>query len=271
MRRVLLVVCVILGSTLLTTLAIDASQFLASSSTSLTGAVANHFFAAPACDAGMTQVPLHNICIDTYEAGVGTGCIIKEPLALHDTAANIGTPGCVTESLPRVLPWRFVSYHQAAQLCALSGKRLPTLEEWYAAALGTRDSVACFGTQGQLARTGSQAECRSGIGVYDMVGNVWEYVSETTIDDTLLGNPLPPSGYVSNVTPFGVVTHTSTTPERLYQNDYAWSDSASGSHAVLRGGFYGSGEDGGLYSIQSEMPTNFGSVAIGFRCVSDRM
>lgn len=38
---------------------------------------------------------------------------------------------------------------------------------------------------------------------------------------------------------------------------------------MMRGGFYRSGEDGGIYSIHADIEPTFSSGAIGFRCVID--
>jgi hypothetical protein len=38
---------------------------------------------------------------------------------------------------------------------------------------------------------------------------------------------------------------------------------------MIRGGFYSSGEDAGLYTINASIPTSFATQGIGFRCVQD--
>jgi hypothetical protein len=35
----------------------------------------------------------------------------------------------------------------------------------------------------------------------------------------------------------------------------------------MRGGFYSSSRDGGVYTLQATLPTDVGTAATGFRCV----
>ena len=82
-----------------------------------------------------------------------------------------------------VLPWNNVSYEDARIACLEAGKRLCTQQEWQAAC-GT---VYPYGNSYQLgtcndgdgletSATGAKAGCRSQSGVFDMSGNVAEWV-----------------------------------------------------------------------------------------------
>ncbi len=264
LRRGIQFVLVTVGIVLLTSFSIDATDTLRSSQTAL-GIFAQGVVNED-CPAGMETVSTGELrfCIDTYEAGVGDTCIVAEPKSPSETALNAVDADCEVISQSAVLPWRFVTSLQAEQLCARVGKRLPTAQEWYQAALGTIDSAEC-NTAGTLQPSGKNEACRSGSGAFDMVGNVWEFVQGGVLDGELNRNVLPGSGYVSAVNGSGVPTESSTTPQVIFNDDYIWS-SAEGSFAVMRGGYYGSGSDGGLYSMHAMITRDFSSGAIGFRC-----
>ena len=102
-------------------------------------------------------------------------------------------------SLKDVYPTVSVSWLQAAQACALSGKRLLTNQEWQIAAAGTPDPGQNDGTTNHKCNNGTQANhggtvrrtnqagqrgdpdenfCVSNWEIEDMVGNVDEFVGD---------------------------------------------------------------------------------------------
>ena len=256
---------VTLGIILLTSFTIDATDTLRGSQTAL-GIFATNVSNAK-CEEGMTRVEHSNgsFCIDMYEVSPSQECIIGEPASSVDTAHNISQKGCVPVSEAEATPWTSVARPQAAELCAKAGKRLPTGEEWFLAALGTPDGGGC-NTNGQLALAGVNAECVSGAGVFDMVGNVWEHTNETIIDGQYQERSLPEAGYVTSVDTTGVALETTLEPSIIYHDDYFWSQ-PEGYFTLIRGGFYGSRSDGGIYAAHAQTDQNFASAAIGFRCV----
>ena len=95
-------------------------------------------------------------------------------------------------AMPRVN----VSWHQARELCAARGKRLCTESEWQLAASGTGNLRYGYGNAFESGRcnapaliggvwersagtapSGAFGRCCSEFGVYDMVGNVWEWTA----------------------------------------------------------------------------------------------
>jgi formylglycine-generating enzyme required for sulfatase activity len=147
------------------------------------------------------------------------------------------------------------------------GKRLPTAAEWYTSAIGTPDTKeACNTHGGGVVVTGALPECRSATGVHDTVGNVWEWTSDDVIEGDYNGRTLPSEGYVTQVASDGVATVVGGKASEQFAADYIWSH-AVGAYGILRGGFYGSQEDAGVYSLQAKTLPTDATVAIGFRCV----
>lgn len=100
-----------------------------------------------------------------------------------------------------------------------------------------------------------------------MIGNVWEWTTETAVMGVVNGVPLPPSGFVTSADTTGVPLSTDIKSNDLaYGNDKAWVD-ASIVGGVMRGGYYKSGEAAGIYAFFASSPPSFAGDAVGFRCV----
>ncbi len=256
------------GIIVLTSLGIDATQYLDGSQSAL-GILARNAVTSD-CPIGMVLITTSNksFCVDSYEVSVGANCPLQSPATALDSKTNIDDPSCQAESVAERLPWTSVTYLQAKELCVKRGGRLPNNFEWYEASLGSPDTAAC-NIQGELTGTGIRPECKSARGTYDAIGNAWEWIDETVTDGKYQERQLPLEGYVTEVDQTGVATITSETPNPLMNDDYFWINN-SGPVSMMRGGFYGSGKDGGLYSIYSKVPANFSSAAISFRCVIDK-
>ncbi len=262
-------ILVTIGIVALTSLSIDATDTLNGSQTALT--ILTKKITEPECREGMVMVRNsdYDFCIDIFEVSPSEECIYKEPASAIDTSHNIADEGCVPVSESEKAPWTFVAYPQAEQLCAKIGKSLPTAQEWFVAALGTPDSPSSCNLRGPLSKTGFSSSCKSGIGAVDMVGNVWELVKGDIVDGEYLDRDIPEEGYVDLVDESGIALNTTDVPNAIYNKDYFWSDK-NGQYALMRGGYHGSRDDGGIYSVYTKTDKNFSSSAIGFRCV-DRL
>ncbi len=222
------------------------------------------------CREGMVAFK-HNgniLCVDQFEASPSEKCPFQNPLTMYESEKNANIGDCYAASVKGALPWSFISLPQAERMCAGAGKRIPTGEEWYALALGTNpDSCVIDTTAREVTGTDS---CISGSEVYDMIGNVWEWVDETVTDSMFDGRALPADGYVTSVDSNGIAITSAEAPEQLYGADYIWTEPV-GVFGMIRGGFYGSESDAGLYAMNASVLTSFASQGVGFRCVEDVM
>ncbi len=139
------------------------------------------------------MVKVGPICVDKYEASVWSqknGAGVRFPQSNPRYPATFPENGNWTVPLyaaskPGVVPSTFITWFQAQQACALSGKRLLTNAEWQMAAAGTPDpgavgngTTTCNTNVSGPVATGSTGNCLSKWGVADMVGNVNEWVAD---------------------------------------------------------------------------------------------
>ncbi len=257
---------VIIGAIALSTLAIQASDTFQGIENNLSGLVAG---SQEVCEknAVLFHMGDYSLCIDTYEASAQENCPHRDTQSALHTQENANAAECAPASQKEVQPWRFVSLTQAQQLCARVGKRLPTNEEWYKYASGMSDVSMChIDTKKDRPETTGTASCTTPAGVEDVVGNVWEWVDGQVSEGVYDNRTLPESGYVSLVDQNGVVVTTSQSPLREFGDDYALTES-QGLRGIIRGGFYGSGEDAGIYAQNLAVPLDLKTTGVGFRCV----
>jgi len=206
------------------------------------------------------------LCVDVYEATPAETCPHQSPSNILESEKNASTGNCFATSVAKKIPWSYISLPQAQRMCAQAGKRLPTSDEWYMIALGTNPEMCLINTTAPQS-TGTD-NCKSAGGAFDTVGNVWEWVNETVVGNTYDDRPLPDEGYVTSVDASGVAITSAEKADSLYGEDYIWSK-PEGVFGMIRGGFYGSKTDAGLYTINASVLTSFASQGVGFRCVKD--
>jgi sulfatase modifying factor 1 len=180
-----------------------------------------------ACPPEMARV--RSTCIDRYEARLlardAAGALTPHPAHLRPPEGG----GFVAESRAGVKPQAYISRNESAAACEAAGKRLCSVSEWYGACRGQADTLFPYGPKyeagrcnvnkahllslifgkdprgwsydenfnspelnqrpGFLAETGSYSGCATPSGVFDLVGNLHEWVSDRV--DVTLAKKIP--------------------------------------------------------------------------------
>jgi uncharacterized protein YukE len=177
-----------------------------------------------------------------------------------------------------VMPSRSMTWFQAAQACALSGKHLITNLEWQTAVAGTVDPGANNGADGSCntqsggpRKTGLGAsKCVSKYGVEDMIGNLWELVD-------LWGQAGPVNASYNAgtaVTPWPS-SYGDGGDKTRNVNGQAWSSGTGGwttglPFAAIRGGGWVTGTGGGAFAFPAYNGPSHWDSDIGLRCARGR-
>jgi len=169
--------------------------------------------------------------------------------------SNPPSPGVYAVSIPGVHPNACITWFQTNQACLLSGKRLLTNREWQGAAAGTPDpgtdngTTDCnISTAGDAVNTGSRSNCKSSLGVFDMVGNVDEWAADWA--DLANGCTNWSAGFGSDISCFG-------------------GPGGSGFNlpgALLRGGSFSDGTNAGVFAVSALGGPSNSFSDVGFRC-----
>ncbi len=188
--------------------------------------------------------------MDRYQVSVGHYARFLDATS-HDAPPEWST---MNRSQHQNRPVANVDWADANAYCHWVGKRQPTEAEWEKAARGTDGRTYPWGNEhptkfyanlrqehwnnhGALAPVGSFEEGKSPYGIYDMAGNVWEWVSDWYAPDYYKSSP--------SQNPAG--------PPR-------------GNHKVIRGGSWGSGPESLRSSERETHVPSFRGFGTGFRC-----
>ncbi|TKS60331.1 MAG: hypothetical protein EWM72_01473 [Nitrospira sp.] len=155
-------------------------------------------------DGGRDEYPRHDVFMDTFyidKFEVTNGWYLefvkatghRVPQNPKNPTRNLWQGDAITESLTD-RPVINVDWADADAYCVWAGKRLPTEAEWEKAAKGTADRRFPWGNveptdkhlnfnqqwvgEKTLMPVGSYEAGKSPFGVYDMAGNVWEWVND---------------------------------------------------------------------------------------------
>ena len=266
----------------ITTLVVDATDNIDNFSNSLIGSaigISGSDGGGSRCPDGMVYITSASgsFCIDKYTASASDDCPYPEPSSQSQTRENLSANECKPVSVAGAMPWRYISQTQAQEACQQVGKFLPDNEKWFNASRGTPSDRAGSLNDCNLDNnwndspgpTGSGENCVSGFNTFDQVGNTWEWVNDIVRDGVIDGHKLPETGYITSVDTKGIVLATDPDePDENYNKDWLWVN-PEGTRGVMRGGFFGSRSDGGVYSFHAEMTPDFSGRAVGFRCVSE--
>ena len=183
-------------------------------------------------------------------------------------------------SIAGQLPSGNVTWFQARELCRMSGKRLPTNEEWGAAARGTPDPGTmgtdrrerpCLTSATALGATGARTPaegvvgCQSTWGAQDMIGNVWEWTAEWyagaggTSMRVNCSVQNWPSDYNQDAT-----CNVNGTVNRGGGNGIGIPS------AAIRGGSMSDGNSAGIFAFDIDSAPSAAGPTVGFRCVIPR-
>lgn len=225
------------------------------------------------------SVQVGPVCVDKYEASVWettdaslvaliqsglatqadliSGGAVQRGVSSNDYPCNIDGNDCATiyaVSISGVTPSSFITWFQAQQAAANSGKRLVTNAEWQMAAAGTPDPggapgpADCNTTSNAKDLTGARANCVSRWGAFDMVGNVWEWVADWVPRSTDCVMPL----FADDA------------------NCLAGASTTLGPGALIRGGFFhddifGGGASAGVFAVDGRDQPSVALDRIGLR------
>ena len=149
------------------------------------------------------EIDQNEVTVEAYQTCVESG-VCRRPLSYaRDTRCNWDSPRSIKQ------PINCVFYAEASRYCEYVGKRLPTEAEWERAARGSEGDVypwgfdtpnkilAVYNTVSNGLTKPVRLTRAAGHGLYDMAGNVWEWVEDCYLAnlyflriDTLVVNPL---------------------------------------------------------------------------------
>src|SRR5262245_25132807 len=201
------------------------------------------------------ELPVHKVYVDAFFIDMHQLSVAQYARFLEDTHHEVPPEwNLMNRPQHRSRPVANVDWAEAAAYCKWAGKRLPTEAEWEKAARGTDGRTYPWGNDpptGSHVNAGKETwnnhavvtpggtfeEGKSPYGIYDMAGNVWEWVSDWYDRDYYKTGP--------RQNPTGPPT---------------------GGYKVIRGGSWGSAPKDLRSSDRETHLPSFRGFGTGFRC-----
>ena len=201
------------------------------------------------------ELPVHKVYVDAFFMDIHQLSVAQYARFLEDTHHEVPPEwSLMNRPQHQNRPVANVDWTEAEAYCKWAGKRLSTEAEWEKAARGTDGRTYPWGNEpptGLHANAGKEVwsnhavltpvgmfeEGKSPYGIYDMAGNVWEWVSDWYDPDYYKTSPSqnptgPPTGW----------------------------------YKVIRGGSWGSNPDGLRAAARETHLPSFQGFGTGFRC-----
>lgn len=127
------------------------------------------------------MVKVGGLCVDAYEASIWDAPVGGNQItaAIPCSVNGQNCTNIYARSVAGVEPRGDITWFQAQQALANSGKRLLSNAEWQMVVAGTPGSIPeCNVSSGSVALTGANPDCISHHGTFEMVGNLWEWVGD---------------------------------------------------------------------------------------------
>jgi hypothetical protein len=226
-------------------------------------------YGATVCDSSKTGAAFDQSCISSTNGNNGTAKEDPKNLLLQkiDPQGKLLDTHYRAYSKKGLVPTRFIDYYQALTACTNAGKEVIPDSIRIGAALGTfypgpndglkntrcntkSDSPRATGLAGNT--PGGEDSCISQWGVEDMVGNVFEW---TGLTSSVMAADWGTS-FDSKVAT-GLAAPAAAIPGKPPIDSPA---------VVLRGGSFGFGAPGGVFTMVMTVPGSHALAATGFRC-----
>ncbi|HUG74505.1 MAG TPA: SUMF1/EgtB/PvdO family nonheme iron enzyme [Acidimicrobiia bacterium] len=205
----------------------------------------------PTMDPSDEMIWVGGVCIDKYEASIWDTPVGGDQItgAIPCSPDGQDCDNIYARSVAGVEPAANITWFQAQQALANSGKRLITNTEWQMAVRGTPDNTTCNVQLGSVTNTGANILCVSDWGAFDMVGNLWEWVADWVPASTTC----PGWGDVGDF----------SSDDTMCLSGASTTLGAPGS--LVRGGDFDTGAGAGPFAVRGDTRPSIAGSVVGFR------